>query len=364
MNQYIFIIGRNPLLSLAEITAIFPEAEIKKLEGQKALIHFKKPLENPQQILNRLGGTIKIGEPIGKISLENAVEFIQKEIQKNNLDPSKKILLSTDEQNLTNLLKNLKKILTKEYGYKVRYTESDPTGKTLQFSTYKDQLVAILASQDIRAYAKRDYEKPFRDPKSGMLPPKLAQIMINLAAMPSTPNSKKVLYDPFCGSGTILIEAALMEYDIIGSDIDPKAIEGAQKNLEAFNIKGVLFQKDATEIALDDFKNQNSDTRLPQKPDFIVTESYLGPFFQKTPTQNEIQKIQNELESLYEKTLTRLRLFQVATIIALPCHKIGIQYYPLPHIQTIIKKSGFTILQKFLYDRPEQKVAREIYVLQ
>ena len=36
-------------------------------------------------------------------------------------------------------------------------------------------------SQNITAYAKRDQQRPKRDAFVGMLPPKLAQIMINLA---------------------------------------------------------------------------------------------------------------------------------------------------------------------------------------
>jgi tRNA G10 N-methylase Trm11 len=46
----------------------------------------------------------------------------------------------------------------------------------------------------------------------GMLPPKLAQMMINLAISGAyTPESTQpVIYDPFCGLGTVLIEAAHM----------------------------------------------------------------------------------------------------------------------------------------------------------
>jgi len=49
--------------------------------------------------------------------------------------------------------------------------------------------------QDINAYTKRDFGKK-RDMDTGMLPPKLAQMMINIAN-----NGKQEitsLYDPFC----------------------------------------------------------------------------------------------------------------------------------------------------------------------
>ena len=54
--------------------------------------------------------------------------------------------------------------------------------------------------QNIDFYSKRDFGRPLRDPKVGMLPPKLAQIMINLAK----PDSGGVIVDPYCGTGVIL----------------------------------------------------------------------------------------------------------------------------------------------------------------
>lgn len=42
-----------------------------------------------------------------------------------------------------------------------------------------------------------------------------------------------VILDPFCGSGTILTEAMLINYkNLIGADISPKAINDTKKNIE------------------------------------------------------------------------------------------------------------------------------------
>ena len=38
-----------------------------------------------------------------------------------------------------------------------------------------------------------------------------------------------ILWDPFCGSGTILMEAAVLGFDIIGTDIDLRALESANR---------------------------------------------------------------------------------------------------------------------------------------
>ena len=83
--------------------------------------------------------------------------------------------------------------------------------------------------QPFKDLSRLDFGRPARDDFSGMLPPKLAQIMINLAQVQ---NPEALIIDPFCGSGTILSEALLMGYkDLLGSDISPKAIADTYKNI-------------------------------------------------------------------------------------------------------------------------------------
>jgi 2-polyprenyl-3-methyl-5-hydroxy-6-metoxy-1,4-benzoquinol methylase len=97
--------------------------------------------------------------------------------------------------------------------------------------------------QDIEAYGARDQARPARDARVGMLPPKLAQTIINLAAgRPETRMDKHwdsadglgrfMVLDPFCGTGVILQEALLMGYSVYGSDIEPRMAEYTKKNLQ------------------------------------------------------------------------------------------------------------------------------------
>lgn len=58
---------------------------------------------------------------------------------------------------------------------------------------------------------------------------KLGRVMVNLAGL----NEKEVLCDPFCGTGTILLEAESMGIRAIGIDYDKRMCEGAKKNLAA-----------------------------------------------------------------------------------------------------------------------------------
>ena len=59
-----------------------------------------------------------------------------------------------------------------------------------------------------------------------MIPPKLARTMINLAVGENDPKSITV-FDPFCGTGTILMEGLMVGVTVMGSDLDHEAVHGA-----------------------------------------------------------------------------------------------------------------------------------------
>lgn len=96
----------------------------------------------------------------------------------------------------------------------------------------KNAVYCCLLLADINYfYDKRKFnKKPFRHPST--LHPKIARAVVNLAVK----NKKEKIIDPFCGSGSLLIEAGIMGMEIEGCDIDRTMIEGCKKNLEYFGI--------------------------------------------------------------------------------------------------------------------------------
>ena len=78
---------------------------------------------------------------------------------------------------------------------------------------------------------RRPKKKPFFHPSS--MPPKLARCMVNLAR----PKAGSLVFDPFCGTGSILIEAALMGCRILGMDIQRRMARGSLKNFKHFGIE-------------------------------------------------------------------------------------------------------------------------------
>ncbi len=101
--------------------------------------------------------------------------------------------------------------------------------------------------------------RPFFSPVS--LHPKYAKYLINT----SYTKPGDIILDPFCGTGGILIEAALMKRKIIGNDSSLNMIMGTKLNLKYFDIK--------------DYEIYNcdiSDLDINKKVNAIVTDMPYG----------------------------------------------------------------------------------------
>jgi tRNA (guanine10-N2)-dimethyltransferase len=77
---------------------------------------------------------------------------------------------------------------------------------------------------------RRPRKKPFFHPSA--MPSKLARCMVNLAHG----KTEDLVLDPFCGTGTSLIEATYIGCRALGVDAQRRMILGCRKNLQHFNI--------------------------------------------------------------------------------------------------------------------------------
>lgn len=228
-----------------------------------------------------------------------------------------------------------------------------------------DQTVVVGMTRAIQPYAEysaRDYGRPERDARSGMLPPKLAQIMVNLAARPR----EATILDPFCGSGTILQEAALLGYqNIIGSDISDGAVRNTQKNLSWLLLK---FDVAADPRVFVSDARDAEEQLAPASVDAIVTEPYLGPPLVGREGPEKIQKAADELSTLYSstvKTFARLLRPGGRVVMVVPSYVTAAQT-----IDVRVSWRGFHDVSfpawidrsGFLYARPDQHVLRTILV--
>ncbi len=101
----------------------------------------------------------------------------------------------------------------------------------------------LLASVDRTAFEKRKNRyMPFVYPAS--IHPKFARAAVNLTEV--RPGER--LLDPFSGTGAMLVEAAMVGCEAIGSDVSDRMIEGASRNLAHAKAKADLYQCDVGDV--------------------------------------------------------------------------------------------------------------------
>ncbi|MGB9913995.1 MAG: DNA methyltransferase [Candidatus Bathyarchaeales archaeon] len=132
---------------------------------------------------------------------------------------------------------------------------------------------------------RRPRKKPFFHPSA--MPSKLARCMVNLAHA----KTGKLLLDPFCGTGSILIEAALIGCRVLGFDVQRRMAQGCRKNLAFFNI-----QPEGIAVA---------DARKPPltQIDCIATDPPYGRSATtlKSTTKNIVKDVLNSARSLLQQ---------------------------------------------------------------
>ncbi len=386
-----FVLGRDTALSVAEIFAYLKRQEItvysENLIGNVLILE----LSSGKVSIGDLGGTIKIFEVIG--TYETPAQIIETLITKVDFESEKRINFGVSGYG------NVNKNLVLKVGYEIKskladsgYSARFVTGKTVDLSSvivtenkllergFEANILRVSDGyllgvtnqvQDYKAYSKRDFGRPVRDARNGMLPPKLAQIMINLAAKPTS----ATIYDPFCGSGTILQEALFLGYrDIYGSDIEKKNIEDSRENLD-WLYKGFGMPK------VPEDKLFVSDALQPCKvvtAAAIVAEGYLGEPVRRY--KDIAVKDAQKLAQFYEVALKQLisQLSSGGTIVlAIPFFVVGKEYIYLPimdsieqlgltHENYIPSSLGIRLFGRgnLTYSRPDQFVGREILILE
>lgn len=386
--MYIAILGRQPALGIAELERVFGGKSIKPLYSQAVSIDCSG-LE-----IQRFGGVPKAGKIIAELPISDWHQVSQKIVHYYTNEWSTfegKITVGISAYNFTIDGREVQKtgiILKqklKKYNTSLRLVPNpepalnsatshhnklglSPNKVELLIIRTDDKKVIIAEStgaQNITAYAKRDQERPKRDAFVGMLPPKLAQIMVNLATCGEQPPLR--VLDPFCGTGVILQEALLMGYSAYGTDLSEKMIKYSLENLnwlsdvhhKKFDYK--LKEGDATKYTW----------QLPI--DAVAGETYLGQPFSAPPSPaklDEVIKNCNYIITEFLKNLGTQINPGTPVCIAIPawCGKDG-RFTHLPLVTTIArlgyKPHEFMNVSQndLLYYREGQVVAREILVL-
>lgn len=378
--KYLFVLGNTPQLSRLELERYFPEAVIDDAAEGIAVLEGEEI--DTETVIDQLGGTVKIGqvltttdahasnEALTEILAENLtklvpaeekVSFGLAEFGRNHLDA-----LAVEDVKDALVAKDYRAryIDGPRYGLSAAILNSHPKVKEVMVvKTESETLIGLTAAvQDIELWTTKDRGKPYASRRKGMLPPKLAKIMVNIA-LGSAEASGKVLLDPFCGSGTVLMEAADRGVLLIGSDTDPESIEGTRSNLAWFNqefgslAESKVYQADATQL------------QLSEKIDYLVTEPFLG---KPKPNADQIPNIFRGLEKLYLgafKNWRKLLADNATIVIVFPralAQTAGLRAdVTLDKLIDKLASLGYTsILKPVIYHRPQAVIAREIHVFQ
>jgi tRNA G10 N-methylase Trm11 len=393
MNMYIAILGRQPALGMAELEAVYGAPNTRWFSDQAAIV------ETDTLLIDHLGGTQKAGQVVAElrgdwrqVSMKIVQEYSQlwaKHEGKITLGISAYGFSGTSSRDIQKTGIVLKQKL-KNSGVSLRLIPNpEPALNTatshhnkLGLSSNKVELLVVrnrdgkvivaesTGTQNITAYTKRDQNRPKRDAFVGMLPPKLAQIMINLAEhgeMADEQAKTLRLLDPFCGTGVILQEAALLGYQVYGTDLADKMIDYTRINLEW------LVQTHHVDTHIDLHQADARTAQWQQPIDVVACESYLGQPFSAPPSPSKLTEVRgncNQIISEFLKNIGAQLASGTPLCVAVPAWRSSdgsFTHLPLIHS---LDQLGYTRHQfknvkddDLLYYRENQVVARELLVL-
>lgn len=388
------ILGRQPALGVAELESVYGPEQIKAINGAALLT-----LDAADISFKNLGGTIKVArvltvldttdwpkllkylvenvpshmqhQPEGKFTLGLSVYGLELKLQGLNKDllAIKKVIKATGKP--ARVVPNKSLALSSAQVIHNKLTHTGAWELILYRYGKQTILAQTMFVQDIAAYAARDQARPARDARVGMLPPKLAQIMVNLATGPlqqQKPDSARIrVLDPFCGTGVILQEAMLMGFSVIGSDVDARMVSYSSRNLQWLVKKNPAIQSLAVV--------EQDDAGRAHWPGFsaIASEVYLGQPLAKLPPTDKLKPVIEESNRVIEGFLKNLAgQIKPGRRICLAVPAWRQPHGPIIQLPLLAKLTdmGYTRLDlkharadDLIYFREDQVVARQLLIL-
>lgn len=415
--DYITILGRLPQLSLAELERTHGAEALQPFSPTSAILREVEP------DVEKLGGITKAGRVVLRLPVrawpETSNKIIQHYVKRWQSSEGKQTLgisvydwrvAGRDVQKTGLLIKSS----LKRHGVSVRLIPNTDTAlntatshhNKLGLSANKTELLIVrgakeiivaesTGAQNITALAKRDQGRPKRDAFVGMLPPKLALTMINLSGIANSGDTRrgnaqndlppdenilgvdrvagpeypaKRILDPFCGTGVVLQEAALLGFDVYGTDLADKMVDYSTENL-AWLIQTHRLSAEVT------IQQGDAMTTTWQPPiDAVVAEAYLGQPFSAPPSPSKLTEVRgncNHIISTFLKNLASQIPSGTPVCLAVPAWRD--QHGQLSHLPLVrnVAPLGYrpvalshVMSNDLVYFREDQVVARELLILE
>ena len=385
MDRFLVILV-NGHLSQAELKIILSKAMIKFkiIENNELFVILE--VEKASELL-KLGGIYKVG---GIICVNNSLERIFDEIEQDgtliNLEDKQQWNVSyySDEMIDIDVFDEIQSNfagLIKESSRKTKFIRNNmKSDNFIELSVDKEKkgAVNILVGNSNKKYyiaeskisiksldfIDRDLNRPYQDSRIS-LSPRTARILVNILGL----EDGSTILDPFCGTGTFLMESIIQGYKVIGVDNRKECVFGTKKNL-------LWIMKEQNLRNRMKYVKQDNAEKLScvetSTIDGIVTEPILLPRFKNSPDYEIAEDVLKKSKKIYEKSLRAM--FRVLknngkVSIVTPRIKTRDNNYITFSFRKMVKESGF-ILDNRLDEQPfvmkasgDQKVLREIWLL-
>lgn len=390
-NKSLFILGRQPELGRAELESILGPTSIEPLGNGAVLAN----TEITAGLFSRLGSCLKQAEIIATIT-SSGWPSIEKFIKTQLVDlmplpnESGKLHfglsvygLAVNPSAVGALGLTVKKQL-RQRGLSVRLVTPQDQAYLSTAQILGNKLVGAhgievifyvergttyvaitKAEQDINSYSLRDHGRPMRDARVGMLPPKLAQTIVNLAAGPA---SQGTLLDPFCGTGVILQEASLIGFETYGTDLESRMIDYSQKNLDWLSER-LRIVLPAPKLEVGDATSHEWSPPI----NYIASETYLGRAFISQPTKDQLHEAVATCNLIIKKFLRNLATqIEPGTrlCLAIPAWQAGQNTFIHLPMLDLLEELGYNRVSfehagvdKLIYYRTDQIVGRELLII-
>jgi len=300
---FFLLSGENPTLPFSEVRAIL-DAERHKyqtLGSLPQLLRIESSLECVESVKSRASMTRICGLEV--FNCKAKLDDILQNVETADLDQTlkngerfvvrvKRLRGSTPEIGRWDLEQKIGEIIFR----KVKNAKVDPKNpeKTFIGILTEKTFVFGLKAAEVKP-------KPFveRGPKKKVffhptaMPAKLARCMVNLAQ----PKEGELVLDPFCGTGSFLIEASLIGCRVLGFDADRRMAEGSTRNLSFYGVKpeGIVAADarhmpllgSSVDCAVTDPPYGISATTFGLRP-FDLIESFLSDIIDKIKKNGQI----------------------------------------------------------------------------
>lgn len=383
--MYITVLGRQPALGIAELEQLYGAANVRWFSDATATV------VSDDFDFNRLGGSQKAGKVVversgnwrdisawmvkeytarwkaheGKITLGISAYgqmVTSRDVQKTGI---------TLKQSLKRQGVSLRLVPNAEPALNTAASHHNKLGLSanhielliVRGASGKIIVAESVGAQNITALASRDQARPKTDSFVGMLPPKLARIMVNLTGC-----AAGRILDPFCGTGVLLQEAALLGFDVYGTDLSEKMIRYSKENLDWITAKYGL----KTKVALSEGNAMEFSWEKPIAA--VATETYLGQPFSAPPSPAKLTEVRgncNHIISEFLKNIAPQLTSGTPLVVAVPAWNDGTGNFTHLPLVSSLEKLGYrrTLLiharpEQLLYYREGQVVARELLLFE